>query len=260
MALSPVTAWQTPYVSGLTLTYTSTSVVTVALGSCVDSTATNVITLSEPKTITKTVLGAGGLDVGTIAASTKYYIYAIGSSFSYGPGLNDLDPTLVNPAPGTVLISTSLTPSLPLNYDMYRYIGAVYTDGSSNFLKFVQSGLGNDRTMWYDVAIATSVTAGTSTTYANIDLSGSVPKAALEVFALTSLTPNSSASVTNLVPYGSTATVGYALVKGQVAAVVATETLRLPSASNAGAPYILYKTTSGSDAVAVSISGYVDQL
>src|SRR4030042_715572 len=61
-------------------------------------------------TLNQAVNGLNGLDSGTIAASTWYYIYAVGDSSG-----NRI---------GGALISTSyIAPILPYGYDVYRLIG-----------------------------------------------------------------------------------------------------------------------------------------
>jgi hypothetical protein len=264
---SPVAAWDTPYINGMQLTYLTPTTFKVSVGTAtngnisVGNVPNNIITVEDEVTISTTGVGAGGLDQGTIEASTKYYVYAIGNSNSYAPGIND-QMVYDNPYPGSALISKSLTPSLPLSYNMYRYIGTVYTNGSSEFVIFWQDGSGTDRTMMYDSAVATSITAGNSTTYANVALASAVPFTNLKVYLRVALTPNSAASQTVVVPYGSSSTNGVGVVKGQVAAVVneAVIECKCASAVDSVAPFIAYKTTSASDSVAISVTGYVDQL
>lgn len=70
--------------------------------------------------------GFGGLDVGAVAASTWYHVFAI-----------------VNPATGNsdILFSGSLTnPTLPTGYTKKRRIASIFTDASANIIPFVQSG------------------------------------------------------------------------------------------------------------------------
>jgi hypothetical protein len=268
MAIStPVQAWDTPYLNGMHLSYASTTTITVDAGTATNGNfvaangtpPNNIITLETAVTINAALSGAGGVDQGAIAANTKYYVYAIGNSNSYAPGIND-QMVYTNPYPGSALISTSLTPILPLGYNMYRYIGTVFTNGSSQFVQFYQTGRSVDRTMYYDAAVATAITAGTSTTYANVSLAASVPFPNLKVLLRVSLTPNTAASQTSVAPFGSTSTNGVALVKGQVAAVANPIVVECPCTSNAGVPTVLYKTTSASDSVAISVAGYVDEL
>lgn len=68
----------------------------------------------------------GGLDTGSIAATTLYAVWLIKRS----------DTGVVD-----ALFSTSFTsPTMPTNYDLKRLIGSVYTDGSSDIYAFIQSG------------------------------------------------------------------------------------------------------------------------
>jgi hypothetical protein len=68
----------------------------------------------------------GGLDTGSVAANTMYAIWLIKRS----------DTGVVD-----VLFSTSFTaPTMPTNYDLKRLIGAMSTDGSSNWYRFNQNG------------------------------------------------------------------------------------------------------------------------
>jgi len=67
--------------------------------------------------------GNGGLDTGSKANSTWYYLYVIKN----GSGTVD------------AIFSTSNTaPALPSGYTLYRRIGSVRTDGSGNIRGFVQ--------------------------------------------------------------------------------------------------------------------------
>lgn len=79
------------------------------------------------KTVNSAASGAGGLDTGSIATNTWYYIYAI-----------------FNPTTSTqsILMSTSATaPTLPSGYTFASGpLSVVRTDGSSNFIGFIQKG------------------------------------------------------------------------------------------------------------------------
>jgi len=115
---------------GLTLSSAGDSL-TVAAGSVTDS--TGITTLTLPSDLAKTNAGtwvAGnnrpGLDAGVIAASTWYYIFIIGQ-----PGGANTD----------VLISLSLSsPTLPAGYTLFRRLGAMFTDGLTNWTSFFQMG------------------------------------------------------------------------------------------------------------------------
>lgn len=259
---TPVASWETPYINGMALAYATTTTLTVGIGRATNGNFTagllpnNIITIEDEVTISTTVVGAGGLDQGTIAASTKYYVYAIGNSNSYAPGIND-QMVYDNPYPGSALISTSLTPSLPLSYNMYRYIGSVYTTSGSVFVPFVQYGTDQERTMMYVTAVA-ELSGGTDATYTNIDVATSVPKVGLRAILKVAVTPTAAADACHILPYGVTSTNGFVTVSGDVAAVVNTVTGQICAAgSNSGVPTLQYKVTG---AVTISVQGYIDQL
>lgn len=75
--------------------------------------------------------GGGGLDAGTIATSTWYHVYLIERPDTHVvDGLVSANPT---------------TPAMPANYTRKRRIGAMLTDGSSKWTKFLQYG---DEFLW----------------------------------------------------------------------------------------------------------------
>ncbi|MET4332015.1 hypothetical protein ABIB80_007877 [Bradyrhizobium sp. i1.15.2] len=124
------------YLAGLTLsTAGSSATFSVAAGVAVDSTNAGFMLLASAYTKTTSAwavgTGNGALDTGTIAASTWYHVYQIKRT----------DTGVVD-----VLISLSATaPTLPANYTLFRRIGSMVTNGSSQWLKFVQVG---DEFLW----------------------------------------------------------------------------------------------------------------
>lgn len=178
-SLVPVSNQGSLYVSGFLITNNATTPNTkidVSAGLCRDSTDTYDInlgnwygsvsvappTLNASFTINAAVNGALGLDTGTFAASKVYYVHAI------------FDNTLNNSP--SVLISLSRTaPTLPSGYSNFRWIGQMVTDSSTHFLLGYNYGQNSDRSFVYDSPQATSVTAGTSATYAAIVLTTLVP-------------------------------------------------------------------------------------
>lgn len=127
--LSVVTALG--YISGLTLsTAGSSATFGIAAGVAVDSTGVSFMTLGSAYTKTTSAwavgTGNGSLDTGAIATSTSYHVYQI----------ERLDT-------GVVDFVTSLSasaPTLPTNYTIYRRIGSMRTNGSSQWVKFSQLG------------------------------------------------------------------------------------------------------------------------
>ena len=262
---TPVVNAGAMYINGLRLAFVTTTTMTVSQGLCRNSTNVNDITVGLPLnvaatqtgelpvdagsgavTIDITTNGAGGLDNGTIAASTFYAVHAVGDSFGNNPG--------------TAIISLSLTdPLVPAGYDMFRRIGFIKTDGASHILAFRQEGVTADRWMWYDVAIATGVTSGSSATFATVDCSAGIPAMGVNSDAkfLVAFTPTAAADKLELRPGLSSATNGYARESGSVAAVAKTTIMECPI-DTPMTDAIDYLVTGS--AVAISVAAYLDQL
>lgn len=288
--LTPVVNQGNTYISGARLKWLSTTSFQVGAGQVRDSSDVTDILIgasvtpstgqsgplfstSTAVTVTTTVSGAGGVDVGTITASKQYSVFAIGDSRGFNNGSAVMS-----------LVAPTATPTLPLGYDCYRYIGSVSIDSGSHVRAFTQTGAQAVRTVWYDagtnpsnvgLSIPSSGTAG-STTYVNLGvLTTLVPQTAMECIVNCALTPNTAGNVLYLAPptidNGTTATVGS---MASLSAVVTTKaqdaTLRVPCALPNAAQItaltignvqtILYATTEGTDAVVFRLVGYVDQL
>lgn len=104
-------------------------------------------------TINAATNGANGLDTGSMAASTWYYVWAI-SNGSVNAGL---------------LSTSSTSPTLPSGYTYYTLLGAVRSNASTAFLKFKQS---NKDVFYYAYF---NVTGGSATSWTSIDVSAYVP-------------------------------------------------------------------------------------
>ncbi len=234
------------YINGLEISNNATTpnnIVDIAVGECRDSTDTYVITSAATMNITKTTSGLNGLDTGSIAASTLYAVYIVGDAVT---GLTT----------GAMISTNMTTPLLPYGYNVFRKIGYVRTDGSSNFLKGYWSGNGNGRLFMYDAPIATAVTAGAATSYTAVTLATFVP--ALNntpVWIAFDMTPAAASRIMSLHPYGAT---GDAVsITSQVTAVHVTGNVLVQARLNSGAPSIEYKwSAGGGDAVALNVAGY----
>jgi hypothetical protein len=238
------------YINGLRLSNDATSATTLdeivicSAGACRDSTNENDIIATASMSADITESGAGGLDTGTVATDTFYAVHVIGDSTLYN------DPAL--------MFSTSATaPSLPGGYDMFRRVGYVKTDGSSDILEFTQTGSGSDRIMTYAASIATDITNGSSATFAAVSLAASVPQASTEVLTKVTFTPTAADDPLELRSGDSSVDNGQAILSGSVAAVVTIGNLWVPSGATI-ASGIDYKVTGS--AVAINVQGYVDQL
>jgi hypothetical protein len=104
---------------------TTTATITADALSVSDGAGAFTSLLAVSETVNSALVGAGGLDTGTLAATTCYGIYII-----YNPSTLDVSSVL----------STHLTsmPTLPSGYSQYALVGVVYTDGSKHFIGFVQ--------------------------------------------------------------------------------------------------------------------------
>jgi hypothetical protein len=77
-------------------------------------------------TVNLTLSGRGGLDTGSEAASTWYYVYAVPATTA-----------------GQLAVVASVTPpgsGGPTGFSAWKYLGAIRNDGSSNIYKFTQVG------------------------------------------------------------------------------------------------------------------------
>lgn len=122
-----------------------------------------------------TASGANGLDTGSDAGDTWYYLYVI-----------------YNPSTATVasLLSASATsPTLPSGYTYFALVGAVRNDGSSNFIKYQQNGAD----VSYE-ALNSVLTGGSATTETQITISSFVPSIAqkFRTFSTGSITADGS--------------------------------------------------------------------
>lgn len=116
------------YLFGLTLSTAGASTTfSIATGECVDSTFVDLLSIAAfSKTTGAWTVGSGngGMDTGSVAANTWYHAYIIKR---LDTGLND------------VLFSLSATaPTMPANYTLFRRIGSIRTNGSSQWVLFKQ--------------------------------------------------------------------------------------------------------------------------
>lgn len=139
------------YLTGLVLsTAGSSSTMSIASGVATDS--SNTITMSLGSSISKTTsawavgTGNGGIDTGSIANNTWYHFYLIRR-----PDTGVVD---------VVFSTNASTPTLPTNYTQYRRIGSGRTNGSAQWIKFIQNG--DDFTWDVPVADVTANNPGTT--------------------------------------------------------------------------------------------------
>ena len=236
------------YLQQMGLSYIGNTSITVAAGQARDTTNTNDIVLSSSVVLSAAVSGVvNGLDTGSLAASSIYYVFAIGDSTGYSPT-------------GALLSLSSSAPSLPYQYDMVRRIGAVRTDGSSHILDFTQRGSGLSRDYWYAAAIASSVTAGNATSMTGVDLSAIIPASAGEAFIEGVLTADAGgARSAAFAAFNSSSAAGQAIMSASTSSV-ASASLRVPVSSVAGVVKLSYLVSNSAAALAINVYGYQDNL
>lgn len=239
---------------------TPNTLLDIAAGQCRDSTNTYDINLGnyngENNTGTAnsiTVInaannGLNGLDTGTLAEATMYYVYVVGDA--------------VQGNPTGVMISKavpSVGPLMPFGYNVFRHIGYAPTiSNAAHFLPFYQSGNNNARLFVYDAPQATAVTAGNATSATAIDLSAFVPTLPINtpVMVYYSYDPATAGNTLSLQPVNAT---GFPVViTGQVASVHVTGVAIVQAQIVAAGtkPEINYKVGNSSDAVAIDVGGF----
>lgn len=238
------------YINGLGTAPLTNTTLTGLLGQCRDADDAWDILIPANVIIDTTKIGLNGLDTGVLAASTTYYVYAIGSSVVAGPD--------------GYLLSTNgnYAPFMPFNYDLLRLIGTVSTDGSTHLLPNYTFGSGSSRTI--NLATTVSVlSAGNTTTFTPVDLNAAVPVIpnnttnGVLVTLNYSFTPAVAGHVFELRPTGSTATTVQTYT-GPVAAVAmqGTTTVLALLSGLSGHMSIDYLVSASGDALTLTVASY----
>ncbi len=247
----PYSSYMPFYFNGLGISNDATTPLTkldVAPGSCLDSTGTFQISLSSAVVINIANNGLNGLDTGSIAASKMYAVYLVA------------DPVTQQASGCMLSLASNAIPLLPFGYSAYALIGYVAIDSGVHILKGYWSDNDAARRLFvYDAIQATAITAGTSTSYANVNLISLVPNVNnLLVKVYTNFNANAAADVLGL--QAGNATGDQMLVIAPVAGSSAhtatmSDILAQPVViSTVSSPVVNYKVSAG--AVAVSVAGY----
>ncbi len=245
--LDPIVNQPFLYMNGLLLSNDATTPHTkldIAAGVCRDS--NNVIdinlgnylglsgigTANSATVINFAVNGINGLDTGTFAASTGYYIFAIADSSE-------------KKVSGAIASLSSSAPTLPFGYDSIRLLGWVLSDGSIFLLPFYASGSGSSKYFQWDAPIAVTVTdSGTSATYSAMSLAVGVPASNYgRVSIKYKWTNNAAADSLNFTPSGATG--DFETVLGIVAMVAQEDNFVVLPLTVSSVPKLSYKTSAG---------------
>lgn len=150
------------YINGLKTETNSTNPnyqVDIKAGACRNDADNGNIVVSSPLTVDITASGANGLDTGSEATNTWYYIWVIAKDDGTTAGL---------------LSVSSSSPTMPSSYTKKRRVGVVRNDAGSNFWAFRVEGNGKVKYVIYDDDIPV-MDGGTATTFTDIDCSAAVP-------------------------------------------------------------------------------------
>ncbi len=246
--LDPIVNQPFLYINGLLLSNNATTPNTkldVAAGICRDSNnivdinlgnylnqGNAAVTANSATTINFAVNGANGLDSGSFAASTFYYVYAIADSSG-------------KHQPAAIASLSASAPTLPFGYDSIRVIGACKSDGSTHLLAYYTSGSSADRYFQWDAPIAVTVTdSGTSASYSAMDLSTGVPASRYgKVSVKYKWTNNAAADALNFTPSGATG--DFETVLGVAAGVAQEDNFVIKPLTVTSVPKMSYKTSAG---------------
>jgi hypothetical protein len=255
------------YISGLSISVASTTLLAVAPGQARDANdnidmpvgfpdlqgntnpAIQFQGYMPPLFINSAINGANGLDAGTIAASTQYAIYLIGDSRGY------------NQVAAVLSLTSNPFPLLPFGYDSYRLLGFIETDGSSHFVYATHEPQQMASAVAYYLQPPVSVlSGGASTTFAGVDLNSAVPSGTLPnviVELLVTFIPAAVGDTVVIRPTGSAATTGLVTITGFVAGIAQSQYIQVIAGVNGSShASIDYEVTSASDAVSMSVVGW----
>lgn len=194
----PITNLGNLYINGLNLNYETTTTISVSTGMARDSSDTYDIVNAQTLPLNGAINGVNGLDTGTLAANLVYYVFLI------------YDYTHTN-LPAALLSLSKDEPVMPslngVTYAASRRIGSVVTNGSSQFRTFYSIGINNQRYVQFDSPI-TVLNAGTSATFANVQLKPYLPFLENSAYFNALYTPTTASSTANIRSFRSGATAG----------------------------------------------------
>ena len=152
-------------INGLVVAWTSVSTVTIGVGVCRDKTDSFTIRTTAPIVANIAVAGAGGLDTGAEAASTWYSVFVIA------------DSTGVLPVNSLLALAGDNPTLLPAGYDIWRRVGYVRNNPSSDFREFVTYGQGPERSIQYRDAMSSrqQLTGGAATIVTQVNCGSLIP-------------------------------------------------------------------------------------
>lgn len=259
----PVYLLPSLYIVGLNISVASTTVLAIAPGMCRDSTNNIDIEVGYQNLqgnalpavqfqgyipgllINSAINGAGGLDTGSLAASTQYAVYIIADSSGY------------NPTAGIITLTSNVLPLMPAGYDSFRLLGFMETYSNTTFNAGEYLPQNMVGALEYILQPPISVlSGGDATTYTAIDMSTPIPTTTLPnviVTLLVTFIPAAAGDYVRFRPTGSSATVNVPTIVGAQAGIAQSQYLVMIAGVGSSKPEIDYLVSSSSDAVSVSV-------
>lgn len=199
---------------------------------------------SQPLYINTAVVGANGLDKGTLAASSFYTIWLIGDSRN------------INPVAGIISLYSNAFPLLPSGYDSYVLMGYVQTNSSIHFVAADVLNYKNAGVYYLQPAVSV-LSGGNATTFTAIDCSGALSDNLFSiVFMICTFIPAAVGDYFQLRPTGSSATTGLLTVPGVAAGIAQTNYVQTIAGVASSKAEVDYLVSSSSDSLSISVYGY----
>jgi hypothetical protein len=234
------------YISGMNLSVASTTIMAIAPGQCRDSNDNIDIPFYVAFYIDSSIVGAGGIDSGVLAASSSYAIWVIADS------TNKKQPSAL------ISLWSNAFPLIPLGYDSYRLIGMVTTSGGTAFQAADVLNFSSAQGFYLKPPVAV-LSGGNATSFTAIDLSTAIPTTTdpfVIALGIVTFIPLAAGDTVQFRPTGSSATANLVTVTGRVAGVAQTDNVILHCGVASSKPEVDYKVSVSGDAASMSIYGY----
>lgn len=215
-----------------------------------DSKGQNNITWKGLLTANMSVVGPGGLQTGSVESANTWYKVLV---------IADVQGVL----PVKALLVPEGTAFNEPSYEVFRRVGYVRNNGSSQFLRFGQAGDGQTRFVLYDedISLLTILADGAATAFTTVGLSALVPpigRAQAMMMVGFRTTGGAAADQLLLRPNGS-ATANPA-VRVSPGALVAQKNRQMIDVFTNGSQEIQYAGSNAADRTDLAVAGYYDTL
>ena len=244
-AMAVMIGMPTGHIDGARMSFNTVALVDIAAGKVRDSADGEDIAWAGTLTADITASGANGLDTGAEASNTWYAVHVIAGGGN---------------AVAALLSLSAAAPTLPGTYTVFRRVGWVRNDGSSDFLGFRQTGSGRNRQVRYHVALTDTrvLAGGSATVFTDLPLASYVPDGvnivAMQVLFSAALAANRIEMRENGDTSGAVIFLRTGLASGGVSASFLFEM------TCDDGRILEYKVSDASDSASIDVLGYQDEL